>query len=359
MLNLKQLGFLLLPLIVFAQIPKPGSGSGGGGGGGALPSGSIGCVQLYATSTTFAGCVATPAILGSDPGSGEVLRMGYSGTGGDSIAAFYGIFDVTPTVNITQVEYGGFLLTTLHGTVDYLGGYGVLGDIEINTTGAVSDAEGFSGNVSVNDAATVASAVGAYGSVQTYDGTTALAVGHWGWVGNYGGNIDKGINFYGQAPTLGGTMPVFIGYWTDDLAGAAANAYYSWNDSRGVGRCKEDNRFNSTGQSICVVYNPQFSKYTPGAINYERIVYGQWNSNVAEIGAEAGGTGAVRETRIIGKDLQIPVLTFSGLGTPSNSAIVFCSDCTNTSNLVAANTCTGSGSGAFAARINGAWKCLN
>lgn len=52
-------------------------------------------------------------------------------------------------------------------------------------------------------------------------------------------------------------------------------------------------------------------------------------------------------------------VAFAALGTPANGTQVYCSDCTNTSNLVAANTCANMGSGALAIRVNGAWKCYN
>lgn len=44
-------------------------------------------------------------------------------------------------------------------------------------------------------------------------------------------------------------------------------------------------------------------------------------------------------------------ITFANLGTPSNGAFVYCSDCT------IANPCASGGNGAFAKRLNGAWVC--
>lgn len=146
------------------------------------------------------------------------------------------------------------------------------------------------------------------GQVQIFAGTVNVAAGNWGWIGNYGAtSLTLATNYYGQAPLNGGTLiHTFSNSWVEDLAGSATNPYYSWNDSRGVGRCKEDNTFDAVGQNICAVYNPQFTKYVPAAANYERIIYGQWNGNVAEIGAEAGGTGTLRKLRILGKSVQLP-----------------------------------------------------
>jgi hypothetical protein len=42
---------------------------------------------------------------------------------------------------------------------------------------------------------------------------------------------------------------------------------------------------------------------------------------------------------------------FSGLGTPANGVLIYCSDCT------IANPCAGSGTGAIAKRLNGVWVC--
>jgi hypothetical protein len=127
------------------------------------------------------------------------------------------------------------------------------------------------------------------------------------WIYNLTPNNDSGVgyDYYGKFLNVN-TMHEAYGLWLSDMGGIATNPYYSWFDSRGVGRCKEDNTFNTVGQSICTVYNPQFTKYTPGASNYERIVYGQWNSNVAEMGPEAGGTGTLRPLKLLGSQLTVP-----------------------------------------------------
>lgn len=89
---------------------------------------------------------------------------------------------------------------------------------------------------------------------------------------------------------------------------------------------KEDNSFNGVGQAIEALYNPQFTKYTPGATNYERLVLGEWNSNVAEIGTQNGGTGSARALAFITAsttrmtisatgNVSISTTTFSSIGT--------------------------------------------
>lgn len=44
-------------------------------------------------------------------------------------------------------------------------------------------------------------------------------------------------------------------------------------------------------------------------------------------------------------------VAYSGLGTPTNGTVVYCSNCTK------ATPCAGSGSGALAKRVNGSWDC--
>jgi hypothetical protein len=44
-------------------------------------------------------------------------------------------------------------------------------------------------------------------------------------------------------------------------------------------------------------------------------------------------------------------IAFANLGTPANGTMVYCADC------AIANPCAGSGTGAFAKRLNSAWIC--
>jgi hypothetical protein len=115
------------------------------------------------------------------------------------------------------------------------------------------------------------------------------------------GTLNHGYHFYvSNAQTRGvGTINTQYGFYSSELT-AATNNYYSWFDSLGVRRVKEDSAFNGTGQAIEALYNNQFIKYTPGATDYERLILGEWNStNVAEIGTENGGSGVARPLSLI------------------------------------------------------------
>lgn len=83
------------------------------------------------------------------------------------------------------------------------------------------------------------------------------------------------------------------------------------------------------------------------------------------IGEQESGTHATIWT---GSEIDINTATyaasvFSGLGTPTNGTIKYCSDCktttpaTCTANLPASCVCASGGVGAFAKRVNGSWYC--
>lgn len=105
------------------------------------------------------------------------------------------------------------------------------------------------------------------------------------------GNITTAVQFYGGA-----------------IGGSATNAYSFWSDEQGVFRIRADNTFNSVYQAIPALYNPQFTKYTAGAANHERVVL-QWESNVATVRTEAGGTGTLRALNLGGSAVTINGVT--------------------------------------------------
>lgn len=101
-----------------------------------------------------------------------------------------------------------------------------------------------------------------------------------------------------------------FGVWiADQNSVGATNPYAFWYDSPGVYRIK--------GDGVMAYYNPTFTKYIPGAANYERVVQ-QWNSNVLEYGVEKGGTGTLRALRLIGASVETAV-AFSALSLQSGT----------------------------------------
>jgi len=75
---------------------------------------------------------------------------------------------------------------------------------------------------------------------------------------------------------------------------------------------------------------------------------GSQTANILET-QNSSGT-ALTTIDAVGRVYPVSV-AFASLGTPSNGAVVYCSDCTK------ATPCAGSGNGALAKRLNGAWDC--
>lgn len=78
---------------------------------------------------------------------------------------------------------------------------------------------------------------------------------------------------------------------------------------------------------------------------------------------DAQGTGALTNDGSGGLNWQsggLTTLAFASLGTPADGFAYYCSDCkvtTVAANVVSDSTCTNGGSGSFALRAGGAWKC--
>jgi hypothetical protein len=128
-------------------------------------------------------------------------------------------------------------------------------------------------------------------------------------------NVSNRHGYHFGTPFLdmGASITNQMAVWVEALGGTATNSYSFWSDEDGVFRIKADNTFDSVYQAIPALYNPQFTKYTPGAANYERIVE-EWNGNVAEIGAQNGGTGTLRGLKLLGATLAVPVTTGAATG---------------------------------------------
>lgn len=95
---------------------------------------------------------------------------------------------------------------------------------------------------------------------------------------------------------------------------------------------------------------------------YLFVSNGQVFVNSATLSMGTGGSPDWTLTRAAANEVTFPSLVFANLGTPANGTFAFCSDCTETTPASCPVTqasciCAGSGSGAFARRVNGAWYC--
>jgi len=334
----------VLALPLFAQYTPP---SGGGGGGGS-PAGSAGCVQLYGTSTTFA-CDATFL----DVAASHLVEIG-----GAPITPFAGLY-IGPDENTLDSNIQGYaspqaLLVTSSGktglSVEVDGtGTGEFGVSSVvlgttpepfyawtNISGSGGDPRGFSANAYIlNNTATPVAVYGYWGAAIELDGGSTSA-----------------------------QVPAFFQFYSAALGGTSTNPYSFWSDEAGVFRIRADNTFNSVYQAIPALYNPQVTKYVAGATDFERCIPGcQWESNVAVITTEKGGSFTLRSLQLGDAGVSVTFggllvnhsVAFAALGTPANGTQYYCSDCTVTSGVD--NTCAASGTGSWTERINGAWKC--
>lgn len=294
---------------------------GGGGGGGSGSSGdgiwtnSAGVVQLV-TETNL---VHVESAVSVGPESQLFPSLGpfgniesyfnvskkYESAPGEIPNMILGVLTVGDSTDMTSV-YGWY-----GAEIDVYVPPGTTNDISPLwgfTAGAVAHGDGHitqayglapfvdvAGDQTVDDAGAIIAGVNVYGT------------GHIGeaWGVKVPFYLDNtGIITNGYAlgvPTVNevaGSLKLFYAIYSGEQT-AADNNYYEWYDSRGVYRIREDNTFDGVGQAIPSLYNPQFTKYTPGAANYERIVQ-QWNGNVAEVGTESGGTGTFRDLRLLG-----------------------------------------------------------
>ena len=176
---------------------------------------------------------------------------------------------------------------------------------------------------------------------QMYNGTANYLWGLYVYVAPSGGTVNnKSSGIYIDLPGTGATVASHYGLYMADQTGVSPGKDYAFwyngtSASAGVWRV------NNLG--IEAYYNPSFAAYTPGAANYERIVT-QWNSNVAEIGPEAGGTGTQRALRLLGSSVDATAYKVGGVAGLSAVKTVKGSDgnnCTMTfvSGLLTATTC--------------------
>lgn len=196
----------------------------------------------------------------------------------------------------------------------------------------------------------------------TAGGSVGTVIGFYSDARNsVGGNIDLLQHFYINGLLNDGTITTAEAFYVGAMGGGATNAYSFWSDEQGVFRIKSDNTFNAVYQAIPALYNPQFTKYTPGAADFERCIPGcQWESNVAVITTEAGAGGGnvLRGMRIGDAGVPVQIATDTGVtliystettapSAPSaNGGVIFLQD-------------NGAGKSQFCARFNtGAVQCF-
>lgn len=277
-------------------------------------------VDIYLT--TAGGNVPTPGWIANVACGATYNHQGQDGDGNDAPGAdiSIGLFGSNAVIGDPSVipdflkSFTGFYygiknpLTIVNGVADNFA-------LDVEAYSADGQAQGIIAQIYG-----AAPGSGSYG-LQSYAFIVAGGAAGTGYAGVFAtGTINEnaaflyGIEVFTPSLEAGDTVGTSYGLHVQDQADPGiTNSYYSWFDSRGVRRVKEDAAFDSVGQAIEALYNPQFAKYTPGAVDFERVILGQWNGNVAEIGNQAGGTGTLRPLRLIGAGVIIPAVTVATL----------------------------------------------
>ena len=154
----------------------------------------------------------------------------------------------------------------------------------------------------------------------------------------YGVEFATGVYTYGSI--------VFNGNdWSEELDGHTTGAYYGnyiWMDSV----------TSATANTRGLAYGIHSSDDADLAWWQLRSNDTENNFQVMGSGSIKMGSGAVAPAEVLSRQtLTLQSTGFLALGTPSDGAVKYCSDCTF------ANPCASGGSGAIAKRLNGAWRC--
>lgn len=332
--------------------PTTARGSAGGGGSG-TPGGSNGDLQFNSSGTfggfgdwdgtsilSIPGSGANPtSIAASGADASIALRLvpkgalgytqlgpdtyGVSGWTGSSVLAefkedsasattAYGLYGEVKASDQDSSVTGIYILTSTPGvgaTQDQTAGGAIYAVAQSNLpSGRTMDLlQGINIQSYATGGGTTTEAQGFFTQVLADSGSViGTGYGYTAWMYDLSGsnNTSKAYAYYATFLNTNTTAESYA-MWVGEMSGKSTNPYYTWFDSDGVYRVREDNTFNSVGQAIAALYNPQFTKYTAGAANFERCIPGcQWNSNVAEVGNEKGGTGTLRDMRLIGQDIK-------------------------------------------------------
>lgn len=277
-------------------------------------------------------------------GDGDLPISGHIAIGGEASIdgnTFNPDYDFTTLLSVAQTItqdpavafYAAFIENhhTTTGDDAYIGGFFYSPTIDEANTHSYEAIDGITSSLTnhgTGDLGAVRLSYSAFGNPGAADVDQVIC--HYGSISNTGGGtITEAIGQWFSAARGFSPVTVLYASFVADLSTTATNPYYDWHDSQGVRRVKEDSTFDSVGQAIEALYNPQFEKYTAGAVNHERIILGQWNGNVAEIGTEKGGTGVLRPLRLIGSSVHLPTYAVAGLPSASTEgagAAVYCSN---------------------------------
>lgn len=339
--------------------------SAGGGGFSGITGGPCTPNDIaYFDTATSLGCEST---FNYDPSTNGFKQLGHSAMGADAtvdqgspyilnvyerMGATYGIGNVGFSAYTEQIAgftgadnaygfYGGAVTDLTGAAINANELFGMYTETWNAGSGTVGQLTGLNADVQNNGGGTVGVAHG----IQVFYGTDGPTTTSYGLyvdstVVNPGGSLTNNFAVYGVNQD------------------AATNNYFLWYNGTGTNA----GVWRVNGLGIAAYYNPTFAVYTPGATNYERIVT-QWNTNVAEIGTEASGTGTLRSVSFLGSTVRTKTGMFGVMTTPTYgfhlaptsgltaAQTVFIQDATTTTGKTKVILKGGAGDTAFVDRI--------
>ena len=195
-----------------------------------------------------------------------------------------------------------------------------------------------------------------------FNGTQVLMPDGTGAAPGWSFAADPSTGFYRIAPFAIGALDQTLKFTASGVSTYVYHDNDSWRCAEGDeafqrGACEIWSFRLSTGERFWDLTDTFLSWGDPvGALGGTRVGVGRFasdgaSSTVVHAATGDGGTHLTMEA----KDFLSSGVAFASLGAPSNGDLIYCSDCTVTSGID--NTCAGSGGGAVAQRIAGAWKC--
>lgn len=266
------------------------------------------------------------------------IRNTYTGTGStNQISILNTEVLLTPTAN-TQSLVGANWGAAMQGNGDFndLIGNGLSAYSLGNGNG--SSVRGYAADAEIDGSAGTTGYLVDFQSygIYTGSGTTVTNAYHfWAEPGGISGTVGSLYGMRVDSPTItGGTVTTLnVAYFNGNMTGVAGTGKdFSWYSEGGPAHLET------------------------GSAAYEGIQIERAPMQSADLlqFLDSDGTtllaGFNSDARLTNRSVA-----FAVLGSPSNAQQVYCSDCTVTSAVN--DTCAGSGSGAFAERINGVWSC--
>lgn len=219
------------------------------------------------------------------------------------------------TINATNAAIFNYVTTLVTASADYSTALRGFTSILSYDDGTALTTYGIDTISDITDATITAYAAGNSSYVLLDGSSTAPISAAYYAKASLGGtaNVPSVSAFYASAPGYTGTPTndAYYSFYGVDVLGVGSHPYFLWYDGGPGGDANGAGVWRVNEFGIMAYYNPAFAKYTPGATNFERMIFrfgdtGVYGTdNIAYIGMEVGGTGTNRNLNILGAEVGI------------------------------------------------------